>query len=266
MPKPTFTSSLIFEDHENYAQITLNRPEKLNSFSVDMRDALSDALQHVAGSKEFRALILTGAGRGFCAGQDLNERKMESGGPPIDLSRSVDILNSMIELMRSMPVPIIAAVNGVAAGAGASLALASDIAVASRSAAFVQAFGKVGLIPDGGSTWFLPRLIGDARARGLTLLGNRLDAETAARWGLIWECVDDHELMERAHELARHFSASAPLAMMATKQALHATQTNSLSQQLKLERELQTKLGLSDDYREGVQSFLERRPAVFKNR
>lgn len=264
MPYQPSTTTLIFEETDDYAVITLNRPEKLNSFSQDMRDALRAALSHVAESRKYRALILTGSGRGFCAGQDLNERKVEPGGAPIDLSKGFDIFNPMIELMRSMPVPIIAAVNGVAAGVGASLALASDIVVATRSAAFVQAFGKVGLMPDGGSTWFLPRLIGDARARGLALLGQRLSAETAAQWGLIWDCVEDRELMDKAHALARHFSASAPLAIAATKQAFHVAQTNSLSQQLHVERELQTRLGLSEDYREGVRSFLERRPAIFK--
>ncbi|MBL8701305.1 MAG: 2-(1,2-epoxy-1,2-dihydrophenyl)acetyl-CoA isomerase [Alphaproteobacteria bacterium] len=243
--------------------ITLNRPDKLNAFTAEMHAELADALDAVAASGA-RVLVLTGAGRGFCAGQDLGQRR---DGEAPDLGETLDRLyNPLIRRLRAMPLPVVAAVNGVAAGAGMSLALAADIAIAARSASFMQAFARIGLVPDSGSTWLLPRLVGPARARGLAMLGERISAEQAADWGLIWQVVDDDRLAAAVTALGTRLAAAAPLAIARIKRALDLSWENTLDGQLELERLDQSELGRSDDYREGVAAFLEKRPARFSGR
>jgi 2-(1,2-epoxy-1,2-dihydrophenyl)acetyl-CoA isomerase len=212
-------------------------------------------------------VILTGAGRGFCTGQDLAERDVSPGAAPIDLSVSLgSYYNPLVRRMRALPKPIICAVNGVAAGAGANLALACDIVLAARSASFVQAFSKIGLVPDSGGTWFLPRLVGGARAMGLALLAEKLTAEDCERWGLIWKAVDDAKLMSEAQALAARLAKGPTKGYGLIKRALHASAGNSLDAQLDFERDLQREAGLSEDYREGVRSFKEKREPRFNGK
>jgi 2-(1,2-epoxy-1,2-dihydrophenyl)acetyl-CoA isomerase len=212
-------------------------------------------------------LLLTGAGRGFCAGQDLADRAVAPGEEAPDLGASIEQhYKPLVLALRALPLPVIAAVNGVAAGAGANLALACDIVLAARSASFIQAFCKIGLMPDSGGTYFLPRLVGSARALGLALLGDKLSAEQAQAWGLIWKCVDDARLMPEAEALAAHFAAAPTLALAATKQAIHAAAGSSLVEQLDRERDGQRALGRSADYREGVQAFAAKRTPRFDGR
>ena len=238
--------------------ITLNRPERLNAFNPEMHRLLREALERAGDDDAIRAVLLTGAGRGFCAGQDLSERDV-GGDAAIDLSVTIESLyNPLVRRLRALPKPIVCAVNGVAAGAGANVALACDIVLAARSASFIQAFAKIGLVPDSGGTWFLPRLAGRARAMGLALTGDKLGAEDAASWGLVWKAVDDDKLMAEAGALARGLAAGPTLAYALVKRALDA--------QLDLERDLQRKAGLSADYREGVAAFLQKRKAQFKGK
>lgn len=247
--------------------ITLNRPEKLNAFNAEVHKALRAALERAADSDEIRAVLLTGAGRAFCAGQDLSERDVSAGAAPIDLSVSLGShYNPLIRRMRALPKPIVCAVNGVAAGAGANIALACDLVIAARSASFVQAFSKIGLIPDSGGTFFLPRIVGTARAMGLTLLGDKLSAEDAERWGLIWKAVDDASLMKEASAIAKNLAAGPTKGYGLIKRAVYMSATNSLDAQLDLERDLQREAGLSEDYREGVTAFKEKRPPRFKGK
>jgi len=260
-------STILFDIADSVATLTLNRPDKLNSFTAEMHAELRDALTIVADpAKGCRALLLTGAGRGFCAGQDLGQRQM-SAGTAIDLGETIDkLFNPLIRRLRSLPLPVVGAINGVAAGAGMSLALACDITLAARSASFLQAFAKIGLVPDSGSTYFLPRLAGDARARGLAMLAEKIGAEQAADWGLIWKAVDDDKLMPEAAALARHLATQPTKGLALIKHALDQSATNSLDAQLDLERDLQRTLGHSADYREGVTAFLEKRPPKFTGR
>jgi len=245
------------------ARITLNRPEKLNAFNAAMHGELRDALALVRQGKA-RVLLISGAGRGFCAGQDLAERDVSPGAPPPDLGDTLDTLYKPLVLgLRALPMPVICAVNGVAAGAGASLALACDMVLAARSASFVQAFCKLGLVPDAGATHALPRRIGTARAMGLALLGDKLTAAQAEAWGLIWKCVDDEQLMAEVERLALHFSSAPTKGLALTKQAIYASATHTLEQQLDLERDFQRQLGRGEDYREGVSAFKEKRPPRF---
>jgi 2-(1,2-epoxy-1,2-dihydrophenyl)acetyl-CoA isomerase len=254
-----------FTIDQGIAVLTLNRPDRLNSFTQAMHREVRDALDRLQADKSVRVLLLTGAGRGFCAGQDLNDRAVEPGGPGVDLGESVEKYYAPLVLtLRTLPMPVICAVNGVAAGAGANLALACDIVLAAKSASFIEAFSKLGLIPDTGGTWALPRLVGPARAMGLALLGERLPAEKAEQWGLIWRCVPDEALMLEAMAMAGHFAAAPTKGLAYTKKALLASSTNTLEQQLALEAAMMRELGYSHDYREGVSAFIEKRQPAFK--
>lgn len=247
------------------ATLTLNRPERLNSFTKQMHEEVRAALGQVQSDKSVRVLLLTGAGRGFCAGQDLNDRAVEPGAAGVDLGESVEKYYApLVMTLRTLPMPVICAVNGVAAGAGANLALACDIVLAAQSASFIEAFCKLGLIPDTGGTWALPRLVGPARAMGMALLGDKLPAEKAEQWGLIWRCVADDRLMDEAMAMARHFAAAPTKGLAYTKQAMLASATNTLEQQLALEGRMMRELGYGHDYREGVAAFIEKRQPQFK--
>jgi len=258
---------ILLEATDGYAVVTLNRPEKLNSFNPEMHARLREALATIAARADVRALLLTGAGRAFCSGQDLSERRFAPDAPPPDLGASLDAnFNPLVRALRALPMPVVCAVNGTAAGAGANVALACDIVLAARSASFVQAFCKLGLVPDSGGTYFLPRLVGSARAAGLALLGDRLAAEDAERIGLIWKCVDDAVLAQEARALVRHFATQPTRGLAAIKRALQASASNSLDAQLDLERDLQRDLGRTEDYREGVTAFMDKRPPRFVGR
>ncbi len=259
--------SIRLEFTDGYAVVTLNRPDRLNSFNPEMHQRLRDALDEIARRGDVRAVMLTGAGRAFCSGQDLSERRFPPDAPPPDLGASLDAhFNPLVRRLRALPKPVVCAVNGVAAGAGANVALACDIVLAGRSASFIQAFCKLGLVPDSGGTYFLPRLVGAARAAGLALLGDRLAAEDAERIGLIWKCVDDAALGDESRALARHLAEQPTRGLAAIKQALQASALNALDEQLNLERDLQRELGRTHDYREGVTAFLEKRPPRFQGR
>jgi len=256
-----------FETADGIARITLNRPDRLNSFTTQMHGELRDALSRVATEGDARVLLLTGAGRGFCAGQDLSDRAVAPGAAPVDLGASIaENYRPLVLALRNLPLPVVCAVNGVAAGAGANVALACDIVVAAKSASFIQAFCRIGLVPDSGGTFFLPRLVGVARAMGLAMLGDKLTAERAAAWGLIWKCVEDTELAAVADALLTQLAQAPTRGLAAIKHALHASAGNTLEQQLDLERDTQRELGYSDDYREGVAAFLEKRPPRFTGR
>jgi 2-(1,2-epoxy-1,2-dihydrophenyl)acetyl-CoA isomerase len=257
--------SIQFTIANGIAVLTLNRPDRLNSFTKAMHGEVRDALDKLQADKTVRVLVLTGAGRGFCAGQDLNDRAVEPGAPGVDLGESVEKYYApLVTTVRTLPMPVICAVNGVAAGAGANLALACDIVLAAKSASFIEAFCKLGLIPDTGGTWVLPRLIGPARAMGLALLGDKLPAEKAEQWGLIWRCVPDEALMDEAMAMAEHFAKAPTKGLAFTKKAMLASWTNTLEQQLQLEAGMMRELGYSHDYREGVAAFIEKRQPHFK--
>jgi len=259
--------NILFGISEGIATLTLNRPDKLNSFTAEMHGEVRAALEQLAADKSARVLVLTGAGRGFCAGQDLGDRAVAPGGAPVDLGESVEKYYAPLVLaLRALPMPVVCAVNGVAAGAGANIALACDIVIAARSASFNEVFCKLGLIPDTGGTYFLPRLIGSARATGLAMLGDRLSAERAEQWGLIWKCVDDAALAEEVAVLARHFATAPTLGLARAKQALQASGLNTLEQQLALEAGMMRELGYTEDYREGVSAFMEKRSPAFKGK
>jgi 2-(1,2-epoxy-1,2-dihydrophenyl)acetyl-CoA isomerase len=251
------------ETHPSYRLITLNRPERLNALTVEMADALSAALDAATADESCRALLLTGAGRAFCAGQDLTA---VAGMAPGDIAGLLDHYNLLIKQLRALPMPVVCAVNGVAAGAGANLALASDIVLAAQGATFVQAFARIGLIPDCGGTWFLPRLVGMARARALAMLADPVPAATAAEWGMIWQVVEDDRLMAEAHALAARLAGAATHGLALAKRALDAAETNDLDRQLDLERDLQAAASASPDHAEGVRAFLEKRPPSFTGR
>ena len=257
--------NILFTIENGIAVLTLNRPDKLNSFTQAMHLEVRAALEAVQADKSVRVLVLTGAGRGFCAGQDLSDRAVEPGAKGVDLGDSVERFYAPLVLtLRSLPMPVICAVNGVAAGAGANIALACDIVLAAHSANFIEAFCKLGLIPDTGGTWHLPRLIGHARATGLAMLGEKLSAERAEEWGLIWRAVPDAALMDDAMAMAAHFASAPTRGLAFTKKALQASYANTLPEQLKLEGEMMRELGNSHDYREGVSAFMEKRQPHFK--
>ena len=260
-------ASILAEAANGVHRITLNRPDRLNSFNDAMHAELRAALAVVSADATARVLVLTGAGRGFCAGQDLSDRAVAPDDAPPDLGASIERNYAPLVLtLRNLPVPVIAAVNGVAAGAGANIALACDLVIAAESASFIQAFCKIGLIPDSGGTYWLPRLVGDARAMGLALLGDRLPARQAAEWGLIWRCVPDTDFASAVATLEQHFAAAPTLGLVRTRKALHAGAHNSIETQLDLERDVQRALGRSADYREGVAAFMAKRAPVFRGR
>ncbi len=248
------------------ARLTLNRPERLNSFNGEMHAELRDALGRPARDGA-RVLVLTGAGRGFCAGQDLGDRQVTAGSGRADLGESIERnYKPLVLALRSLPVPTVAAVNGVAAGAGASIALACDLVVAARSASFIQAFSRLGLVPDSGATWFLPRHVGSARALGLALLGERLPAADAADWGLIWKCVDDADFPAFIDRLAGELAAAPTRGLVRTREAMQSAATRTLAEQLDVERDFQRELGFTEDYAEGIAAFASRRAPRFVGR
>ena len=258
--------TILLEMTGGIARLTLNRPERLNSFNVTMHAEVRDALAAVQTAAA-RVLVITGAGRGFCAGQDLADRAVAPGAAAADLGESIELrYKPLVLALRRLPLPVIAAVNGVAAGAGANIALACDLVVAARSASFVQAFARIGLIPDSGGTWFLPRLVGPARAMGLAMLGEKLSAEQAADWGLIWRCVDDEDFPGEVDTLARQLACAPTRALARTKQALQESWGRSLEQQLDVERDYQRELGFGADYAEGVAAFAEKREPRFSGK
>ena len=255
-----------FSLSDGVARLTFNRPDRLNSFTTAMHDEVRRALDDLDRNGA-RVLVITGEGRGFCAGQDLGDRAVAPGAAPVDLGDSIERYYApLIRRLRELPMPVIAAVNGVAAGAGANIALACDLVIAARSASFVQAFCKIGLIPDSGGTWMLPRLVGGARALGLAMLGDKLPAAQAAEWGLIWRCVEDAELAEQTDMLARQLAAAPTLALARTKQAIWGSATRTLSEQLDVERDMQRELGATADYAEGVAAFAAKRAPRFAGR
>ena len=247
------------------AQLVLNRPDTLNSFNTQMHVEVKIAMRDVRNNPEVRCLLLTGAGRGFCAGQDLNDRAVSAEGQVPDLGESVEKnYNPLIRSIMGLEKPVICAVNGIAAGAGASIALACDIVFAARSSAFAFVFCKIGLVPDSGGTWNLPRTLGLPRARGAALLGEKISAEQAEQWGMIWKCVDDEDLMSEVTKLAEHLATQPTLGLATIKKLLKQSYTNPLDHQLELEKEAMRMLGRSYDYQEGVAAFMEKRKPIFR--
>ena len=254
-----------YEIHKGVAVLKLNRPDSLNSFTADMHGEVRAVLTEASESPAVRAVVITGNGRGFCAGQDLNDRSVAPGAEMPDLGDSVNTYyNPLIRLITTMEKPVICAVNGVAAGAGANIALACDIVIAARSASFIESFSKLGLIPDSGGTWILPRLVGMARAKGLAMLGPKVKAEQAEAWGMIWQCVDDDELMSTALGLAEQMAEQPTRGFAFTKQAFALSTVNTLDDQLEVEKELMRAAGKTHDYKEGVSAFLEKRTPSYK--
>lgn len=256
--------SILFSIEGGIARITLNRPDKLNSFNVQMHEELQDALKKVGSDQSARVLLLTGAGRGFCAGQDLGDRAVSPAGEAVDLGMSVEKYYApLVKALRNLPIPVVCAVNGVAAGAGANIALAADLVLATRSAKFVQPFCKLGLIPDTGGTYFLPRLIGTARAMGLAMTGAPLSASDAEAWGLIWKAVDDADFSKEVESLVQALAIAPTRGLARTKQAIYGSPNHTFDEQLDIERDYMRELGFSRDYAEGVSAFMNKRQPSF---
>jgi 2-(1,2-epoxy-1,2-dihydrophenyl)acetyl-CoA isomerase len=256
--------TVLVDKRNGYRVLTLNRPERLNAFNVALHEALRAAIEDAEQDEGCRALLITGAGRAFCSGQDLHDRLMKPGEEPSKAGEALlKHYNPLLRKLRDLPIPVVAAVNGVAAGAGCNFALAADIVLAARSATFVEAFARIGLIPDVGGTFFLPRLIGMARARGMAMLAETVTAEQAEQWGLIWKVFDDDRLMGEAHALCERLAKAPTYALGLTKRALDASVSNDLEAQLQLEYELQKLAGASPDYAEGVRAFIEKRKPNF---
>ncbi|HYD72277.1 MAG TPA: 2-(1,2-epoxy-1,2-dihydrophenyl)acetyl-CoA isomerase PaaG [Candidatus Binatia bacterium] len=255
--------TILFSNADGAARLKLNRPDRLNSFTVQMHDEVSRALEAVSKS-DARVLVLTGAGRGFCAGQDLSDRAVAPGGEGVDLGESLEKrYNPLIRRLTSLEMQVICAVNGVAAGAGANIALACDIVIAAKSAKFIQSFANIGLIPDSGGTWTLPRLAGQARALGLALTGEPLTAERAEAWGMIWKCVDDNKLVDETNAMATKFASAPTRGLAITKKLIRESGARALADQLDVERDAQRALGRTADYKEGVAAFMEKRTPKF---
>lgn len=257
---------VLVERRAGYRVLTLNRPERLNAFNEPMHQALFAAIAEAEQDDGCRSLLLTGAGRAFSSGQDLNERVTESGEVIVPGAALERYYNPLVRKLRALPFPVVAAVNGIAAGAACNIALACDIVLAARSATFLQAFARLGLVPDAGGTWLLPRLVGQARARGLALLAEPLPAEKAEAWGLIWKAVDDAALMTEAEKLCAHFATAPTAGLGLIKRALDAAESNDLARQLDLERELQREAGSHPNYAEGVRAFLAKRKPNFSGK
>ncbi len=258
--------TILITKREGYRVLAFNRPDRLNAFNETMHHALRDAIDDAEADKECRVLVLAGTGRAFCTGQDLNDRLAEPGENAVSRSTLEKFYNPLVRKLRTLPLPVVAAVNGVAAGAGANIALACDIVIAARSASFVQAFARIGLIPDSGGTWSLPRLVGQARARGLALLADPLSAEDAEKWGLIWKVVDDGALEDEVDAICRRCARMPAHGLALIKRALDASADNSLDRQLDLERDLQREASADPDYQEGIRAFLEKRKPNFSGR
>ncbi|MCJ9256635.1 2-(1,2-epoxy-1,2-dihydrophenyl)acetyl-CoA isomerase PaaG [Acinetobacter baumannii] len=259
--------NIIAEEKNGVGYLTFNRPKALNSFNVDMHREVAEVLNQWTKNPEVRCVVISGEGRGFCAGQDLGDRVVDPNAEAPDLGYSIETYyNPLIKTIVNMPKPVICAVNGVAAGAGANIALACDLVIAAKSANFVQAFCRLGLIPDSAGTWFLPRAVGHARAMGLALLGDKLPAETAKEWGMIWDVVEDAELKTKVTELAERLAKQPTFGLSLIKKAIHQSSNNTFDEQVLLERDLQRIAGRSEDYREGVQAFMNKREPNFKGR
>lgn len=256
--------TILVNEKNAVGYLTLNRPKQLNSFNVQMHQEIGEVLKRWNKDTDIRAIVITGAGRGFCAGQDLGDRVVDPNAAAPDLGESIEkFYNPLIKTLVEMPKPIICAVNGVAAGAGVNIALACDVVIAAKSASFIQAFCRLGLVPDSGGTWFLPRLVGHAKAMGLALLGDKLPAEQAHDIGMIWQVCDDEKLQDQAKALAEHLAKQPTFGLSLIKKAIHQSSQNTLEAQLILERDLQRIAGRSDDYKEGVQAFMQKREPQF---
>lgn len=257
--------TILVNEQNGVGYLRFNRPKQLNSFNVQMHQEVAEVLKRWHSQDDIRCVVITGEGRGFCAGQDLGDRVVDPNAEAPDLGQSIEkFYNPLVKTLVNMPKPVICAVNGVAAGAGANLALACDIVIAAQSASFIQAFCRLGLVPDSGGTWFLPRVVGHARAMGLALLGDKVPAEQAKEYGMIWDVVADDELQQHVQNLAEKLATQPTFGLSLIKKAIHQSSTNTLEQQLLLERDLQRIAGRSDDYKEGVSAFMQKREPQFK--